>query len=59
MSILLKALIALVVGVIVAYIVGRICLHFNLDQFWGWLAGVIAGVAYFVNGPVVRTPPQV
>lgn len=51
MNILLKALIALVVGVVVAYIVGRICLHFSIDTFWGWLAGVIAGLAYFVSGP--------
>lgn len=53
MNLLLKALIALVIGVFVAYVVGRICVHFSIDQFWGWLAGVIAGVAYFAKGPDV------
>lgn len=55
MNLLLKALIALVVGVVVAYIVGRICLHFAIDGFWSWLAGVIAGLLYFVRGPEYPT----
>ncbi len=50
MNILLKALIALVIGVVVAFIVGRICLHFGVDQFFGWLAGVIAALLYFFGG---------
>jgi steroid 5-alpha reductase family enzyme len=53
MGFLLKALVALVVGVIVAYIVGKICAHFSVDTFWGWIAGVIAGLAYFLRGPEV------
>lgn len=55
MNLLLKALIALVVGVVVAYIVGRICLHFAIDGFWSWLAGVITGLLYFVRGPEYPT----
>lgn len=51
MNVLLKALVALVVGVVVAYIVGKVCQQFSIDMFWGWLAGVIAGLAYFVYGP--------
>ena len=51
MNLLLKALIALVVGVIVAYIVGKILQHYSLDTFWGWIAGVIAALAYYVSGP--------
>ena len=34
MNLLLKALIALVVGVVVAFIVGQICVHFKIDPFW-------------------------
>jgi len=55
MNILLKALIALVVGVVVAFFVGEVCKHFSVDIFWGWVAGVIAGLAYFLYGPGV--PP--
>jgi steroid 5-alpha reductase family enzyme len=55
MSLLIKALIALVIGVVVAFIVGQVCKHFGVDIFWGWVAGVIAGLLYFVSGPV---PPQ-
>lgn len=58
MQLLLKALFALVIGVVVAFIVGKICQHFGVDMFWGWLAGVIAGVAYFVSGPVPRSYKQ-
>lgn len=47
---LLKALVALFVGVVVAFIVGKVCQHFGIDTFWGWLAGVIAGLAYFFYG---------
>lgn len=54
MSLLLKALIALAVGVVVAFIAGKILQHFNLDTFYGWLAGVIAGLLYFVKGPVIN-----
>ena len=52
MNLVLKALIALVIGVVVAFIIGEVCKHFGVDMFWGWLAGVIAGLVYFVNGPV-------
>lgn len=55
MNLLLKALIALVVGVVVAFIAGKVCQHFAVDMFWGWLTGVIAGLIYFVSGP---TPPS-
>lgn len=55
MNLVLKALIALVVGVVVAFIVGKVCQHFGVDMFWGWLAGVIAGLGWFLYGP---TPPQ-
>lgn len=55
MNLVLKALIALVIGVVVAFIIGEVCKHFGVDMFWGWLAGVIAGLVYFVNGP---TPTQ-
>ena len=59
-SLLLKALLALVIGVIVAFIVGKICVHFKVDAFWGWLAGVIAAIAYFLEGPGIPVrPPRV
>lgn len=53
MNALLKALIALVVGVVVAFIVGKVLQHYNLDMFWGWVAGVIAALAYYLKGPAV------
>jgi predicted Kef-type K+ transport protein len=60
MNLLLKALIALVVGAIVAFIVGKVCVHFAIDPFWGWVAGVIAGIAYFLYGPgVPSTTPRI
>lgn len=60
MSLILKALIALVIGVVVAFIVGQVCKHFGFDLFWGWLIGVIAGLIYFFySGPVVPTRPVV
>lgn len=59
MRLILKALIALVVGVIVAFIVGQICKHFGFDLFWGWLIGVLAGFLYFMSGPDVPTRPVV
>lgn len=55
MGLLLKALIALVIGVVVAFIVGKVCQHFAIDTFYGWLAGVIAGLIYFVYAPAVPT----
>jgi steroid 5-alpha reductase family enzyme len=55
MNLLLKALVALVIGVIVAFVVGKICVHFNIDTFWGWLAGVIAASASATKGPPVPT----
>jgi len=51
MNLVLKALISLVVGVVIAFIVGQVCKHFAVDIFWGWLAGVIAALAYFLYGP--------
>lgn len=59
MGLVLKALIALVVGVVVAFIVGQVCKHFGFDLFFGWLIGVIAGGLYFVYGPSVPTRPVV
>lgn len=32
-------------------------MHFAIDMFWGWLAGVIAGIAYYVYGPMPPTTP--
>lgn len=51
MNTLLKALIAIVIGVAAAYIIGRVCQQFGLDLFYGWLGGVIVGLAYFLKGP--------
>jgi len=56
MSLLLKALIALIIGVVAAAIAEAVCRHFNIDTFWGWLIGVIVGVGYFLNGPENFTP---
>lgn len=50
MNAILRALIALVVGVIVAFVAGVVLKHFGLDLFWGWVLGVIAGLAYFLSG---------
>lgn len=49
--VLVKALIALVIGAVVALISEVVCRHFNIDPFWGWLIGVIAGLIYFFSGP--------
>lgn len=51
MSIFLKALIALIVGVVVAFFAGKICVHFGIDPFYGWIAGLIAGMIYYLRGP--------
>jgi hypothetical protein len=52
MGLVLKALIALVVGVVVAFIVGQVCKHFGFDLFFGWLIGVIAGILFFLYGNI-------
>lgn len=51
MGILVKALIALIIGAIVAAIAEVVCRHFGIDDFWGWLVGVVVGLVYFVSGP--------
>lgn len=45
--ILVKALIALIIGAVVAAIAEAVCRHFAIDTFWGWLVGVAAGLVYF------------
>lgn len=54
MAFLLKLLIALVIGSIAGFIMTRVCLHFGIDPFWGWICGVIAGLVYLLYG---STPP--
>jgi hypothetical protein len=54
MSFVLKVLLALAIGVFVAFVGGKICEHFHIDMFWGWLAGVIAGISYFLYGPLPK-----
>lgn len=51
MAILVKAIIALLIGAVVAAIAEAICRHFAIDSFWGWLVGVAVGLAYFISGP--------
>lgn len=51
MGILVKALIALLIGAVVAAIAEAVCRHFAIDDFWGWLVGVVVGLVYFVSGP--------
>ena len=51
MNVLLKGLIAIIIFAVVSAIAQVICRHFNIDSFWGWLVGVIVGVAYFISGP--------
>lgn len=51
MYLLVKALIALLVGAVVAAIAGVVCRHFGVDPFWAWLVGTVAGLVYFVSGP--------
>lgn len=53
MQVILKALIALVVGA-VGYAVARfVCIHFGIDIFWAMLIGVIVGLVYFFSGPEI------
>lgn len=56
---LVKALIALVVFAIVAAIGKVVCTHFGIDPFWGWLVGVIAGLAYYFGYDQHRNTPLV
>jgi len=46
-NVFVRALVALLVGVVVAAIAEAICRHFAIDAFWGWLVGVAAGLAFF------------
>lgn len=48
---IVKAIIAIIIGAVVAAIAEAICRHFGIDAFWGWLVGVAAGLAYFFGGP--------
>lgn len=52
MNIIVKAVIALLIGVFVAFVVGKICVHFKIDPFWGWLSGVVAGLLYFFGDKI-------
>lgn len=56
--IFVKAIIALIIGAIIAAIAEVVCRHFNIDTFWGWLVGVAAALLYFFGGPDIpnRTP---
>lgn len=47
MNILVRAILAILVGAVVAAIAEVICRHFNIDSFWGWLVGVAAGLVFF------------
>lgn len=58
MNTILKALVALVIGAIVAALATYICRHFAIDEFWGVLVGIIAGIAYFIGGPVLPNRVQ-
>lgn len=49
--IIVKALIALIIGAVIAAIAEAICRHFSIDQFWGWLVGVAAALLYFFGAP--------
>ena len=53
MNFLLRVLVSVVLGVVAAYIAGIILKHFGFDIFWGFVTGVIVGLAYFVGGPAV------
>jgi cytosine/uracil/thiamine/allantoin permease len=44
---IVRAIVALLIGVVIAAIAEVICRHFALDPFWGWLVGVAVGLAYF------------
>lgn len=57
MNLILKALISLLVGAVVAFVVGRVLAHFGYDLFWAWLVGVIAGLSYFFYGTGPVLPP--
>lgn len=52
-----RALVALLIGAVVAAIAEVVCRHFAIDTFWGWLVGVAAGLAFFFgysrSNPVV------
>ena len=56
MNVFLKGLIALIVGAIVAAIAEAICRHMGIDDFWGWLVGVIVGLLFFFNYESPRRP---
>lgn len=49
--ILAKALIALLIGAVVAAIASYICKHFGIDTFWGIIVGIVAGLIYFFSAP--------
>jgi len=56
MNIFVRGIIALIIGAVVALIAEKICVHFAIDPFWGWLLGVAAALIYFfsydrINGP--------
>jgi len=50
---LIKALVALIIGAVVAFIVNKVLVHIGgvTDPgFWAWLVGVVVGVVYFFYG---------
>lgn len=46
-NVFVRALVALIIGAVVAAIAEAICRHFTIDTFWGWLVGVAAGLVFF------------
>lgn len=48
---LVKALIALVLGAIIYVILRPILAHFNIDVIWGYIVAVIVALGYFFAGP--------
>lgn len=46
-NIFVRALVAVILGAVIAAIAEVICRHFGIDTFWGWLVGVATGLAFF------------
>lgn len=59
MSLILKALIALVLGAVGFLIAKLVFTHFNADadHFWATIIGIIVGLAYFFDAQRHLTQP--
>lgn len=55
-NILVRAIIAIIIGAVVAFIAEKICVHFAIDPFWGWLLGVAAALIYFFGYDHYNSP---